>query len=107
MRPGPDVFQRSATTRSLRPQAAEARVSGVRSRIHRRAQLAHRFARDLQLDTVTVVNDAIQDRVRQSGLAQIRMPGVDRELACDERRAGVHAVIEYFQQIGPILGRQR
>ena len=35
------------------------------------------------------------------------MPGVHGQLAGDQCRAGVDAVIEDFEQIGPILGGQR
>ena len=48
-----------------------------RSCVHRRARLAHRFAGDLQLDAMTLVNEAIQDGIGQGGLAEIGMPGID------------------------------
>ena len=37
---------------------------------------AHRFARYLQLDAMTLMNETIEDRVCQSRLAEIGMPGV-------------------------------
>ena len=41
------------------------------------ARLAHRFARDLQLDAMTVMNEAIQDRIGKGGLSEVRVPGID------------------------------
>jgi hypothetical protein len=43
---------------------------------------------------VTVVHEAIEDRIGKRRFAEIGMPGVDGKLACDQRRAGVDAVIE-------------
>ena len=47
---------------------------------------------------MTVINEAIQDRVRQRRLAEIGVPGVDRGLAGHERGCGVDPVIEDFNR---------
>jgi hypothetical protein len=40
--------------------------------------IAHRLARDFQLDAVTLMNKPIEDGVGESRFAEVRMPGVDR-----------------------------
>ena len=62
-------FYGLGTQGGLTPLAAEVPRWDGPSRVHRRAGLAHGVAGDLQFDAMTVVNDAIQNRVRQSGLA--------------------------------------
>ena len=52
---------------------------------------------------MTLVYQAIQDGIRQGGLAEIGMPGVDGELTGDECGADIDAVIEDLQEIRPIL----
>jgi hypothetical protein len=52
---------------------------------------------------MTVMHEAIQDRISQRRLAQIRMPSIHGELAGDQCRAGIDAVIEDLEQISPIL----
>ena len=48
-----------------------------------------------------VVDQAIQDGVRQGGITggQRRMPGFDRQLADDQRRAHLAAIVDDLQQI--------
>src|SRR4051812_45890669 len=55
---------------------------------------------------MTLVNDSVEDRIGQRGLSQIRVPCVHRELACDERGSRADPIVEYFQQVGPVLSRQ-
>src|SRR6267143_6260615 len=56
---------------------------------------------------MTVMHEAVQDRIRERRLTEVGVPFVDGELAGDQARAGVDAVIEDFQEIGPVLGGQR
>src|SRR5437588_3385784 len=56
---------------------------------------------------VTVMHEAVQDRIGDSGLTEVGVPFVDGQLAGDEGRAGVDAVIEDFQEIRAVLGGER
>ena len=55
-------------------------VSVTYSSLHRRARLAHRFAGDFQLDAMTLVHEAIQDGIGQSGLAGMRAVSAKRRI---------------------------
>ena len=56
---------------------------------------------------MTLMNETIQDRIGQRRLTEIRVPGIHGELARDQRRTGIDAVIKDFKQISPILRRER
>jgi hypothetical protein len=59
-------------------------------------RLAQGFAG--QRNAVGVVDQAIQDRVGQGRVADDFIPVVDRDLAGDDQRAGVVAVLDDLQQ---------
>jgi hypothetical protein len=90
---------RNAVSPAVRP----GRSAGIR----RRPVLAHRLTRQLQVDAMALVNEAIEDRIGERGLSEVGLPGVHRQLARDERRAGIDAIVEDFQQIRAILRRER
>ena len=52
---------------------------------------------------MAVMHEPIEDGVGERRLAEVGVPGVDRQLADDEGRAGVDAVVEDLEQVGPIL----
>ncbi len=69
------------------------------------APLAHAVA--VELDAVGVVDDAIEDGVGQGGIADDLVPALDRQLAGDQQRAGVVAVLDDLEQIAALLGAER
>lgn len=56
---------------------------------------------------MALVNQAVQDGIGKRRFAEIGVPGVHRQLAGDQCGSGVHAVIEDFQQVGPVLRAER
>src|SRR6266851_8391960 len=60
--------------------------------------------RPFEFDPVYAVDDAIEDRVGQGGIADHLMPAVDRHLAGDEQRAALVAVVDDLEQIATLLG---
>jgi hypothetical protein len=56
-----------------------------------------------EIDAVGVVYQAVENGVGVGGIANQRVPLVDRELAGDEGGAAAVAVLEYFQQV--VAGR--
>ena len=65
-------------------------------------ELAHRGA--IELEPVGVVDDAIQYRIAESGLADNLMPGCYGELAGDEDGAAAMAILDDFHEIAPLAG---
>ena len=63
----------------------------------------HTFAHGFpfQIDLVGVMNQAIQNRVRQRGIANDLMPVFHRQLAGDQGRTFAAAVLDQFQEIPP------
>jgi hypothetical protein len=55
---------------------------------------SHRFA--FQLYFVSIVNQAIEDRVSQGGVPEIVMPASDGELTGNNRRFSIESVIECY-----------
>ena len=53
------------------------------------------------------MDDAIENGVGQSGIADEFVPAIDRKLAGDDQRAGVVAILDDLQQIALLLGQQR
>ena len=53
------------------------------------------------------MDDTIEDRIGQSGIAHELVPSVDGELAGDDQRAGIVAILDDLQQIALLLGQQR
>jgi len=60
-----------------------------------------------QLDAMGVVDDAIEDRVGQSWIADQVMPAVHWDLAGDQRGATSVAVLDDLQQVVALLGGER
>ena len=54
-----------------------------------------------------VVDDAVEDGVGQRRIADDLVPAVDRQLAGDDQRAGVVAILDDLQQIALLFGEQR
>jgi len=50
------------------------------------------------------MNDAIEDRIGQSGIAHELVPSVDGKLAGDDQRAAIVAVFDNLQQVAALLG---
>ena len=59
----------------------------------------------VELDAVGVVDDAVEDGVGQCRVADDLVPALDRQLAGDQQRAGVVAVLDDFEQVGGLGGR--
>ena len=53
------------------------------------------------------MDDAIEDGVGQCGIADDLVPAFDRDLAGDDERAAIVAVVDDLQQIAALLGGQR
>jgi len=48
------------------------------------------------------MDDAIEDRVGERGVAEILMPVLDRQLAGDDGRLAAAAVVEHFEQVAAL-----
>src|SRR5271166_2588008 len=60
-----------------------------------------------QIDAIGVVNDAVEDGVGERGNADQVMPAVHGNLAGDDERAFVVAILDDFEQIARLVGRER
>jgi len=67
--------------------------------------LAFGFAqrRPLQLDAVGAVDQAVADGVGEGGVADDLVPGLDGELAGDEGRSALVAVLDDLQEVAALL----
>ena len=65
-------------------------------------ELAH--GRPVQFQPIGVVDDAIEDGVGESRVADDIVPLVEGELAGNERRAAAIAVLDDLHQIAPLVG---
>src|SRR5579884_2006955 len=63
--------------------------------------------RTFQLDAMRTVNDAVEDRVTERGIGDHLVPFTDRDLAGDQQRAAVVAVIDNLEQVTALLGIER
>src|SRR6266851_1368872 len=63
--------------------------------------------RPLELDAMGAVDDAVEDRVGQGGIADHLMPPADRNLAGDQQRSAIAAVVDDLEQIASLLGVER
>jgi hypothetical protein len=66
---------------------------------------AHALASEL--DPVGIVNDAVEDGIGKRRIADDLMPAVDGHLTGDNERAGVVAILEDFEQVAGLVGRER
>jgi len=60
-----------------------------------------------QLEAMGTVNDTIQNGVAQGHVADDIVPASHRDLAGDQQRALVVAVVDDLQQVAPLFGGQR
>ena len=68
-------------------------------------ELAHR--RPVQLQTMSIVDEAIEDGVCDGRVCDRLVPVIDRQLAGDECGAAVVPVIDKLQEIAALIGRER
>src|SRR5271154_1286103 len=60
-----------------------------------------------QFDAIGVMNDAVEDGVSERGYPDQIVPAVDGNLAGDDERAFVVAILDDLQQIARLIGRER
>lgn len=60
-----------------------------------------------EFDAMGAVDDAVQDRIAEGGVADEIMPTIDGNLAGDQQGALLVAVIDDFEQIPALLGGER
>ncbi len=84
----------------LRFAALPLRAVGPRSAVG--LELAHAVAREH--DPVGGVDDAVEDGVGERRIADDLVPTIDRQLAGDDERASVVAVLDDLQEIAAVLG---
>ena len=60
-----------------------------------------------QIDPIGIVDDAVENRVGQSRDSNHLVPAIDRNLAGDDERAFVVAVLDDFQEIAGLVGAER
>lgn len=70
----------------------------------RRGVLLLSEALPLQFDAMGVMGEAIEHRHRDGRVADDPVPGVDGQLAGDDRRSRFVAVLDDFQEIAALLG---
>src|SRR5215831_11230043 len=61
----------------------------------------------LELDAMGVVNDTVQYRIAEGGIGNDVMPLRDGDLACDQERSFVVAIIDDLKEITTLLGGER
>src|SRR5262249_14683352 len=61
----------------------------------------------LELDAMSVVNDTVQYRIAEGGIGNDVMPLRDGDLACDQERSFVVAIIDDLKEITTLLGGER
>ena len=60
----------------------------------------------LQFDVVGIVHQPVQNAVGQSGVADLLVPALDRDLAGEDRRVQLVAVFANFQEVTALGFRQ-
>src|SRR5471032_173688 len=55
---------------------------------------------------MSVMHEAVEDRVGEGRIADDLMPGIDRQLAGDQRRAGAITVLDDLHEVAPLVGRE-
>src|SRR5689334_21805215 len=58
----------------------------------------------LQLEPVSAVNEAVEHRVGNGGIADVGVPVVDWQLAGDDGGSAAVPIVDDFQQIASLLG---
>ncbi|GAB4255579.1 MAG: hypothetical protein Kow00122_13810 [Thermoleophilia bacterium] len=54
-----------------------------------------------------VVDEAVEDGVRERGIGYGSVPVLERQLACHHGRLGKHPRVDRFEQIAGFKGRKR
>lgn len=60
---------------------------------------SHAFSGELK--AVSIVNEAVQDRIAEGGIADDLMPVFHGDLACDDNRCATMAIIEDLEEVAP------
>ena len=60
---------------------------------------SHAFSGELK--AVSIVNEAVQDRVAEGGIADDLVPVFHGDLACDDNRCTTMAIIEDLEEVAP------
>src|SRR4029453_17999065 len=68
------------------------------------ADFAHAFS--LQFDAVGAVNQAVEHRVGDGGIADMLVPELDRDLAGDDGRGAIMPIVDDLHQIAAPVGGQ-
>src|SRR5208283_1324618 len=63
--------------------------------------------RPLQLDAMGAMHDAVEDGIADRRITDQFVPARHRDLAGDQQRALLVAVIDDLQEVAPLLGGQR
>ena len=53
-----------------------------------------------------VMHEAVEDSVGEGRIADDLVPGIDRQLAGDQRRAGAITVLDDLHEVAPLVGRE-
>jgi len=61
----------------------------------------------LEFDAMGVVNDAVQYRIAERGIGNDVVPLRHGDLACDQKRSSVVAVVDDLEEIAPLLAGER
>jgi hypothetical protein len=56
---------------------------------------------------MSAVHDAVQRRVGQGGVSNDLVPAADRDLAGDQQRASIVAVVDDLEEVATLLGIKR
>ena len=61
----------------------------------------------LELDAVSAMENAIEDRIAKGRIGNYLMPAIHGNLAGDQQRAAIVAVVDDLEQIATLLGIER
>ena len=61
----------------------------------------------IERKTMGVMHEAVEDSVGESRIADDLVPGIDRQLAGDQRRAGAITVLDDLHEVAPLVGSLR
>src|SRR4051794_38179346 len=60
-----------------------------------------------EIDAMGTMDDAVENGVGQGGIANHLVPAIDRDLAGDQQRSPVVAIVDDLEQIAALLGVER
>src|SRR5207249_11551367 len=87
--------------RDRRIRRARPRRCGIRLG---RLGIAHRWP--IERKTMGIMHEAVEDSVGEGRIADDLVPGIDRQLAGDQRRAGAITVLDDLHEVAPLVGRE-